>query len=572
MEEQNSSASIDDTPATAAADITASPEAPTAAPEQPQGELSLEPNANSSADNTAQVAVEEAPVEADQPDSSTPSRTLKLSRNDNTDGDDATDSDAQQAPQRKKVESGGESRDSADDNADNSADNTENNNGRRGRNRRQRNRRDPNTPSANPMSLTDLKNKPTQELIDMAREMGLENMARSRKQDIIFALLKRHAKSGEDIWGDGVLEILQDGFGFLRSADSSYLAGPDDIYVSPSQIRRFNLRTGDTVTGMIRPPKDSERYFALLKVKDVNFESPESAKNKILFENLTPLFPNERLTLEKGNGSTEDLTGRIIDLCAPIGKGQRGLLVAPPKAGKTIMMQNIAQAIISNNPECYVIVLLIDERPEEVTEMQRSVGARGAEVVASTFDEPPSRHVQVADMVIEKAKRLVEHKLDVVILLDSITRLARAFNTVVPSSGKVLTGGVDAHALERPKRFFGAARNIEEGGSLSIIATALIDTGSKMDEVIYEEFKGTGNMELHLDRKIAEKRVYPAINIRRSGTRREELLTGEDELQRMWILRKLLHGMEDLPAIEFLLDKLKDTKSNDEFFRSMKRK
>ena len=444
--------------------------------------------------------------------------------------------------------------------------------GRSRRGRQRRPKRDPNTPSANPMSLTDLKGKSTQELIDMAREMGLENMARSRKQDIIFALLKRHAKSGEDIWGDGVLEILQDGFGFLRSADSSFLAGPDDIYVSPSQIRRFNLRTGDTVTGMIRPPKDSERYFALLKVKDVNFESPESAKSKVLFENLTPLFPNERLTLEKGNGSSEDLTGRIIDLVAPIGKGQRGLLVAPPKAGKTIMMQSIAQAIISNNPECYVLVLLIDERPEEVTEMQRSVGARGAEVVASTFDEPPSRHVQVADMVIEKAKRLVEHKRDVVILLDSITRLARAYNTVIPSSGKVLTGGVDAHALERPKRFFGAARNIEEGGSLSIIATALIDTGSKMDEVIYEEFKGTGNMELHLDRKIAEKRVYPAINIRRSGTRREELLTGDEELHRMWILRKLLHGMEDLPAVEFLLDKLKGTKSNEEFFKSMKRK
>ena len=444
--------------------------------------------------------------------------------------------------------------------------------GRSRRGRQRRPKRDPNTPSANPMSLTDLKGKSTQELIDMAREMGLENMARSRKQDIIFALLKRHAKSGEDIWGDGVLEILQDGFGFLRSADSSFLAGPDDIYVSPSQIRRFNLRTGDSVTGMIRPPKDSERYFALLKVKDVNFESPESAKSKVLFENLTPLFPNERLTLEKGNGSSEDLTGRIIDLVAPIGKGQRGLLVAPPKAGKTIMMQSIAQAIISNNPECYVLVLLIDERPEEVTEMQRSVGARGAEVVASTFDEPPSRHVQVADMVIEKAKRLVEHKRDVVILLDSITRLARAYHTVIPSSGKVLTGGVDAHALERPKRFFGAARNIEEGGSLSIIATALIDTGSKMDEVIYEEFKGTGNMELHLDRKIAEKRVYPAINIRRSGTRREELLTGDEELHRMWILRKLLHGMEDLPAVEFLLDKLKGTKSNEEFFKSMKRK
>ncbi|MCB1688868.1 MAG: transcription termination factor Rho [Halioglobus sp.] len=422
------------------------------------------------------------------------------------------------------------------------------------------------------MNLTDLKTKSTQEIIDIAKEMGLDNMARSRKQDIIFAVLKHHAKSGEDIYGDGVLEILQDGFGFLRSADSSYLAGPDDIYVSPSQIRRFNLRTGDTISGKIRPPKDSERYFALLKIDKVNLDRPENSKHKILFENLTPLFPDERLTLETGNGSTEDLTGRIIDLVSPIGKGQRGLLVAPPKAGKTIMMQNIAQAIITNNPECYIIVLLIDERPEEVTEMQRSVGVRGAEVVASTFDEPPSRHVQVADMVIEKAKRLVEHKLDVVILLDSITRLARAYNTVIPSSGKVLTGGVDAHALERPKRFFGAARNIEEGGSLSIIATALIDTGSKMDEVIYEEFKGTGNLELHLDRKIAEKRIYPAINIRRSGTRREELLTAEDELQRMWILRKLLHGMEDTPAIEFLSDKLKETKTNDEFFKSMKRK
>ena len=515
---------------------------------------------------------EAAPVAKPEPVAQAPSdaeaepttRTLKLNKAD----DDASNGVSDSPAPVEATEDGGQQGENVD-NADN-ADNA-NNNGRRGRGRRPR-RRDPNTPSANPLSLTDLKTKSTQELIDMAREMGLENMARSRKQDIIFALLKRHAKSGEDIWGDGVLEILQDGFGFLRSSDSSYLAGPDDIYVSPSQIRRFNLRTGDSVTGMIRPPKDSERYFALLKVKDVNFESPESAKSKILFENLTPLFPNERLTLEKGNGSKEDLTGRIIDLCAPIGKGQRGLLVAPPKAGKTIMMQNMAQAIISNNPECYVIVLLIDERPEEVTEIQRSVGIRGAEVVASTFDEPPSRHVQVADMVIEKAKRLVEHKRDVVILLDSITRLARAYNTVVPSSGKVLTGGVDAHALERPKRFFGAARNIEEGGSLSIIATALIDTGSKMDEVIYEEFKGTGNMELHLDRKIAEKRTYPAINIRRSGTRREELLTSEDELQRMWILRKLLHGMEDLPAIEFLLDKLKDTKSNEEFFKSMKRK
>jgi transcription termination factor Rho len=422
------------------------------------------------------------------------------------------------------------------------------------------------------MNLTDLKTKSTQELIDIGKEIGLDNIGRSRKQDIIFSILKRHAKSGEDIYGDGVLEILQDGFGFLRSAQGSYLAGPDDIYVSPSQIRRFNLRTGDTIAGKIRPPKDSERYFALLKVGEVNYAKPEDSRHKILFENLTPLFPDQRLVLEKGNGSTEDLTGRIMDLVAPIGKGQRGLLVAPPKAGKTIMMQSIAQAIISNNPECDVIVLLIDERPEEVTEMQRSVGRQGAEVVASTFDEPPSRHVQVAEMVIEKAKRLVEHKRDVIILLDSITRLARAYNTVIPSSGKVLTGGVDAHALERPKRFFGAARNIEEGGSLSIIATAIVDTGSKMDEVIYEEFKGTGNMELHLDRKISEKRVYPAINIRRSGTRREDLLTGEDELQRMWILRKLLHGMEDTSAVEFLLDKLKETKTNEEFFLSMKRK
>ena len=419
------------------------------------------------------------------------------------------------------------------------------------------------------MNLTDLKTKPIEELIEIAKDMGLDNVARSRKQDIIFNILKRHAKSGEDIYGDGVLEILSDGFGFLRSADCSYLAGPDDIYVSPSQIRRFNLRTGDTISGKIRPPKEGERYFAMLKVNDINFDRPENSRNKILFENLTPLFPDQRLVLEAGNGSTEDLTGRIIDLIAPIGKGQRGLIVAPPKAGKTIMMQNIAQSIIRNNPECHLIVLLIDERPEEVTEMQRSV--RG-EVVASTFDEPPARHVQVAEMVIEKAKRLVEHKKDVIILLDSITRLARAYNTIVPSSGKVLTGGVDAHALERPKRFFGAARNIEEGGSLSIVATALVDTGSKMDEVIYEEFKGTGNQELHLDRKIAEKRIYPAINIRRSGTRREDLLMKDDEMQRVWILRKLLHDMEDLAATEFMNDKLKDFKTNDEFFQSMKRK
>ena len=419
------------------------------------------------------------------------------------------------------------------------------------------------------MNLTDLKTKPIEELIETAKEMGMENLARSRKQDVIFNILKKHARSGEDIYGDGVLEILQDGFGFLRSADSSYLAGPDDIYVSPSQIRRFNLRTGDYIAGKIRPPKEGERYFALLKVNEINFDKPENSRNKILFENLTPLFPDSRLILETGNGSSEDLTGRIIDLISPIGKGQRGLIVAPPKAGKTIMMQNIAQAITRNNPECHLIVLLIDERPEEVTEMQRSVLG---EVVASTFDEPPARHVQVAEMVIERAKRLVEHKKDVIILLDSITRLARAYNTVIPSSGKVLTGGVDAHALERPKRFFGAARNIEEGGSLSIIATALIDTGSKMDEVIYEEFKGTGNQELHLDRKMAEKRVYPAINIRRSGTRREDLLMREEENQRVWILRKILHDMEDVPATEFLIERLKNFKTNDEFFLSMKSK
>ena len=419
------------------------------------------------------------------------------------------------------------------------------------------------------MNLTELKTKPIDELIKIASENGLDNLARSRKQDIIFALLKKHAKSGEDIYGDGVLEILPDGFGFLRSAGASYLAGPDDIYVSPSQIRRFNLRTGDGIAGKIRPPKDGERYFAMLKVDEINYDAPENARNKILFENLTPLFPDQPLRLEAGNGSTEDLTGRIIDLVSPIGKGQRGLIVAPPKAGKTIMMQNIAQSIIRNNPECHIIVLLIDERPEEVTEMQRTV--RG-EVIASTFDEPPNRHVQVAEMVIEKAKRLVEHKKDVVILLDSITRLARAYNTVIPSSGKVLTGGVDAHALEKPKRFFGAARNIEHGGSLSIIATALVDTGSKMDEVIYEEFKGTGNMELILDRKIAEKRVYPAINVRRSGTRREDLLMDESELQRVWILRKLLHDMEDLGAAEFLVEKLKGFKNNAEFFGAMKRK
>ncbi|MEE2733083.1 transcription termination factor Rho [Ketobacter sp.] len=419
------------------------------------------------------------------------------------------------------------------------------------------------------MNLTELKTKPIAELVNVANEMGLENMARTRKQDVIFSILKKHAKSGEDIFGDGVLEILQDGFGFLRSAEGSYLAGPDDIYVSPSQIRRFNLRTGDTISGKIRPPKEGERYFALLKVNEINLDRPENAKNKILFENLTPLFPQERLIMEIGNGSTEDITARTIDLVAPIGKGQRGLIVSPPKAGKTLMLQNIAHSIARNTPECTLIVLLIDERPEEVTEMRRTV--RG-EVVASTFDEPPARHVQVAEMVLEKAKRLVEHKQDVVILLDSITRLARAYNTVIPSSGKVLTGGVDAHALERPKRFFGAARNIEEGGSLTILATALVDTGSKMDEVIFEEFKGTGNQELHLDRRIAEKRVFPAININKSGTRREDLLTSEDELKKMWILRKILHPMDEIAAMEFLIDKMRDTKTNEEFFESMKRK
>ena len=418
------------------------------------------------------------------------------------------------------------------------------------------------------MNLTELKRKPAAELIGIAESLGIEGASRSRKENVIFSLLKATAKSGEDIYGDGVLEILQDGFGFLRSADSSYLAGPDDIYVSPSQIRRFNLRTGDTVTGKIRPPKEGERYFALLKVDTINFEPPENAKNKVLFENLTPLHPNERLTLEVGNGSTEDITARVIDLVSPVGKGQRGLIVSPPKAGKTMLLQNIAHSITHNHPECYLIVLLIDERPEEVTEMARSV--RG-EVVSSTFDEPASRHVQVAEMVIEKAKRLVEHKKDVIILLDSITRLARAYNTVIPSSGKVLTGGVDANALHRPKRFFGAARNIEEGGSLTIIATALIDTGSRMDDVIYEEFKGTGNMEIHLDRRMHEKRIYPAINVNRSGTRREELLIKPEILQKVWVLRKLLYPMDELEAAEFLIDKIRATKNNAEFFDSMRR-
>ncbi len=464
-----------------------------------------------------------------------------------------------------------------------------NNRPERGRRRRGRHARTGSAPGANPnglpadvtgdeadagdpdrlISLTELKRKNSVQLLQMADELGIgEGVARARKQDVIFNILKAHAKSGGSIATEGVLEILQDGFGFLRSADESYLAGPDDIYVSPSQIRRFNLRTGDYITGKVRHPKEGERYFALLKVDDINGDPPEAFKNKMLFENLTPLFPRKAFHFERGNGSTEDITGRILDMIAPVGKGQRGLIVSPPKAGKTMMMQNIAQAIVHNHPEAHLIILLIDERPEEVTEMQRTVRA---EVVSSTFDEPAVRHVQVAEMVIERAKRLVEHKRDVVILLDSITRLARAYNTVVPSSGKVLTGGVDANALQRPKRFFGAARNVEEGGSLTILASALIDTGSKMDEVIYEEFKGTGNMEAHLDRRIAEKRIYPAININRSGTRKEELLIPPDLLQKIWILRKLLHPMDELAAMDFMLDKMKNTKTNDEFFNAMKR-
>jgi transcription termination factor Rho len=418
------------------------------------------------------------------------------------------------------------------------------------------------------MHLSDLKNHHVTDLVQMAVTSEIEGANRLRKQELIFALLKNHAKKGETIYGEGTLEVLQDGFGFLRSPDTSYLASPDDIYVSPSQIRRFNLHTGDTITGEIRTPKDGERYFALVKVDSVNHEPPENSKQKILFENLTPLFPTEPMKLERDIKAEENITGRIIDIVAPIGKGQRGLIVSPPKAGKTVMLQHIAHSITSNHPEVSLIVLLIDERPEEVTEMQRSVKG---EVVSSTFDEPASRHVQVAEMVIEKAKRLVEHKKDVVILLDSVTRLARAYNTVVPASGKVLTGGVDSNALQRPKRFFGAARNVEEGGSLTIIATALIDTGSRMDDVIYEEFKGTGNMEIHLDRRMAEKRIYPSINVNRSGTRREELLLKPEVLQKVWILRKLLYPMDELEAMEFLLDKVKATKSNGDFFDSMRR-
>ena len=418
------------------------------------------------------------------------------------------------------------------------------------------------------MHLSELKVLHVGQLLDMAIANEIDGANRLRKQELIFALLKNRAKKGESIFGDGALEVLPDGFGFLRSPDTSYLAGTDDIYISPSQIRRFNLHTGDTIEGEIRTPKDGERYFALVKVDKVNGEPPEASKHKILFENLTPLHPDKHMLLERDMRGEENTTSRVIDIIAPIGKGQRGLLVASPKSGKTVMMQHIAHAISVNHPDVVLIVLLIDERPAEVTEMQRSVKG---EVVASTFDEPATRHVQVAEMVIEKAKRLVEHKKDVVILLDSITRLARAYNTVVPASGKVLTGGVDANALQRPKRFFGAARNVEEGGSLTIIATALIDTGSRMDDVIYEEFKGTGNMEIHLDRRMAEKRVYPAINVNRSGTRREELLLKPDVLQKMWVLRKLLYNMDDMEAMEFLLDKIKATKNNAEFFDAMRR-
>ena len=419
------------------------------------------------------------------------------------------------------------------------------------------------------MHVSELQTQHISKLLEMAEQHGIENANRLRKQDLVFAIVRQMMKQGEAFTCSGTLEILPDGFGFLRSSDTSYLAGPDDIYVSPNQIRRFNLHTGDTIEGEIRTPKEGERYFALVKVDRINSEAPEKSKHKILFENLTPLHPTRRLELERDIKSEENITGRVIDLIAPIGKGQRGLLVAPPKSGKTVMLQNIAHAITANNPEVELIVLLIDERPEEVTEMTRSV--RG-EVVSSTFDEPATRHVQVAEMVIEKAKRMVEHKKDVVILLDSITRLARAYNTVVPASGKILTGGVDANALHRPKRFFGAARNIEEGGSLTIIATALVETGSRMDDVIFEEFKGTGNMELHLDRRLAEKRVFPAININKSGTRREELLVPNDQLQRMWLLRKFLHPMDDIEATEFLVGKLKNSKDNNDFFELMRGK
>jgi len=442
--------------------------------------------------------------------------------------------------------------------------------GRRRRGRRNRDQQPEPIPEFDgpPLNISELKSKTASEVIEEAEAMGIENVSRTKKQDVIFQIIRTRAKMGQQIFGDGVLEILSDGFGFLRAPEASYQAGPDDIYVSPSQIRRFGLRTGDSITGQIRTPKDNERYFALLKVDTINGETPEQSKRKVPFENLTPLFPEKQLVMELGNGSTEDITARIIDIVSPFGRGQRGLIVSPPKAGKTMLMQNVAQSIAANYPDAYLIVLLIDERPEEVTDMQRSV--RG-EVVSSTFDEPAVRHVQVAEMVIEKAKRLVEHKMDVVILLDSITRLALAYNTVAPSSGKVLTGGVDANALQKPKRFFGAARNVEEGGSLTIIATALVETGSKMDDVIYEEFKGTGNMEIQMERRIAEKRVFPAININRSGTRREELMMDAVTLQKVWVLRKLLHAMDEIAAVELLIDRMKQTKTNAEFFDSMKR-
>jgi len=419
------------------------------------------------------------------------------------------------------------------------------------------------------MKLSELKIKTPAELLELAQSLGIENISRAKKQTLIFAILKYKADNDEEVIGDGVLDVLQEGYGFLRSANDSYVSGPDDIYVSPNQIRRFNLSTGDVVSGKIRAPKKGEKYFALVKVSEVNEDKPENVRNRIPYTSLTPLHPNERLNLELGNGGTEDITARVIDLVAPFGKGQRGLIVSPPKAGKTMIMQNIASSISVNHPDCELIVLLIDERPEEVTEMERTV--RG-EVISSTFDEPAKRHVQVSEIVIEKAKRRAEQGKNVIILLDSITRLARAYNTVAPSSGKVLTGGVDANALQRPKRFFGAARNIENGGSITIMATALVDTGSKMDEVIYQEFKGTGNMELHLERRLSEKRIFPAININASGTRREELITEEQELQKMWILRKILHPMDTVEAAEFLIEKLRFTKTNNEFFDSMKNK
>ncbi|HET9033411.1 MAG TPA: transcription termination factor Rho [Dokdonella sp.] len=567
------------------------------APRKPAAEKSA--SADSSNDSPAPAAAKQDAPAAKQ-DAPTPRQEKPAAVEDGnrqTDSGNAHEDSGNQSPQHSSADNDGNGRNEANQQEGGNSGqrhgnpqnrNQQNQGGRGPRGRRDRNRGanrqqnpahrglprddeeyDPSKDNGPLIDLNELKRKNALDLIALAETLGIqEGVARARKQDVIFNILKAHAKAGGGIYGEGVLEILQDGFGFLRGPDQSYLAGPDDIYVSPSQTRRFNLRTGDYIAGRIRPPKEGERYFALLKVDHINGEPPEASKNKVLFENLTALFPRKSFKLERGNGSTEDITGRILDLVAPIGRGQRGLIVSQPKAGKTMMLQNVAQAIVHNHPDVHLIILLIDERPEEVTEMQRGVRA---EVISSTFDEPATRHVQVAEMVIERAKRLVEHKKDVVILLDSITRLARAYNTVIPSSGKVLTGGVDANALQRPKRFFGAARNVEEGGSLTIIATALVETGSKMDEVIYEEFKGTGNMEVHLNRRISEKRVYPAIDINRSGTRREELLIEPDMLQKIWILRKLLHPMDELAAMEFMLDKMKNTKSNDEFFSSMKR-